>query len=261
MENLLSIFNDWQTVIEIIILWFVIYHIMLFFEGTRARQVVRGIIILVLAFFMFQKFNFQVLNWLFTKLFGISVISFLIIFQPEIRQGLAQIGQRYFSGIALREEELDYMLKEIGKAVDSLSQNNFGALIAIEKNDPLAAYIESGVLIDGRVSSDLIEAIFTPNNPLHDGGLIIQHGRIQAAGCLFPLTQNQDLSRIFGTRHRAALGLSEETDAILIIVSEERRNISLVHQGQLQKDLSIEQLIIEVKKIIKLKEQDDQRKS
>ena len=133
------------------------------------------------------------------------------------------------------------------------AKDKIGALIAIEKNDPFTGYIESGVLIDGRVSSDLIETIFTPNSILHDGGLIIQHGRIIAAGCLFPLTENQDLSRIFGTRHRAALGLSEETDAVIIIVSEERQDISLVHQGKLYKDLSREELLSKIKEIIKLK--------
>jgi len=125
--------------------------------------------------------------------------------------------------------------------------------MAIEKNDTLTPYIESGVLIDSRVSSDLIQAIFTPNNPLHDGGLIVQNGRIMAAGCLFPLTQNQDLSRIFGTRHRAALGLSEETDAMVIIVSEERQDVSLVYRGKLYKDLSQAEMLSKIKELIKIK--------
>lgn len=251
----------WRPIVEILILWLVIYHIMLFFEGTRAIQVLRGIVILLVAFFLFQKLGLQELDWLLTKLFGISIIAILIIFHPEIRQGLARLGQRYLFGTTLREEELDYMLKEVGKAVENLSKDKIGALIAIEKNDPLAAYIESGVLLDARVSSDLIQAIFTPNNPLHDGGLIIQHGRVVAAGCLFPLTQNQDLSRIFGTRHRAALGISEETDAIVIIVSEERQDISLVYRGRLYKDLSREDLCLKIKEIIKLKKEDAKKEN
>ncbi len=252
----LNIFQIWKPIAEILVLWFVIYHVMLFFEGTRAIQVLRGIVVLLLAFFLFQRLGLQMLNWLFTKLFGISVIAILIIFHPEIRQGLARLGQRHLFGTTLRGKELDYMLKEISKAAENLSKNKIGALIAIERIDPLAAYIESGVLIDARVSLDLIEAIFTPNNPLHDGGLIIQHDRIIAAGCLFPLTQNKDLSRIFGTRHRAALGLSEETDAMIIIVSEERQDISLVYRGKLFKDLSREVLLSEIKEIIKLKKED-----
>ncbi|MDP2940969.1 MAG: diadenylate cyclase CdaA [Candidatus Omnitrophota bacterium] len=245
---------SWTPVVEIAILWFMIYHVMLFFEGTRALQVLRGIVILLLAFFFFQKLNFQVLDWLMTKLFGISVIAVLVIFHPEIRQGLARLGQRHIFSAPLREEELDSLLHEIARAAENLSRAKIGALVAIEKNDPLTAYIESGITVDARVSGELLEAIFTPNNPLHDGGAVIQHGRLLAAGCLFPLTEKQDLSRIFGTRHRAALGLSEETDAVIIIISEERQDISLVYRGRLQKDLGREELLFKIKEIIRRKE-------
>lgn len=227
---------------------------MLFFEGTRAIQVLRGTIILLVAFFVFQKLELGVLNWLLTKFFAISVIAILIIFHPEIRAGLAHLGQhRLFATTALREEEFDYILSQIVKAAEALSKNKIGAIIAIEKDDPLTAYIGSGVLVDAKATADLIQTIFTPNSLLHDGGLIIQHGRITAAGCLFPLSQNSELSRIFGTRHRAALGLSEETDALIIIVSEERQDISLVYQGRLYKDLSREDIISKIKEIIKIK--------
>src|SRR3989338_6805126 len=250
----------WKPIIEITLLWFVIYHIMLFFEGTRAVQVLRGIVILLVAFFLFQKFGLEVLEWLLTKLFAISIIAILVIFHPEIRQGLAHLGQRHLFGTPLKEEELDYILNQIVRALESLCKDKRGALIAIEKNDPLNSYIGSGILVDARVSSDLIQNIFTPNSQLHDGGLIIQHGRITAAGCLFPLTQDASLSRIFGTRHRAALGLSEETDAVIIIVSEERQDMSLVYRGKLQKDLSREDLIFKVKQILKLAKEDVQKK-
>jgi len=252
-------FYPLKPIIEIGILWFVIYHIMLFFEGTRAIQVLRGIILLLLAFFLFQILGLQVLGWLLTKLFGISVIAILIIFHPEIRQGLARLGQRHLFVTPLREEELDSMLKEIGKAADNLCRDKIGGLIAIEKTDPLAAYIESGVVVDARVSSDLMQAVFTPINPLHDGGIVIQHGRIMAAGCLFPFTQNKDLSRIYGTRHRAALGLSEETDAIVIIVSEERQDVSLVYRGKLYRNLSREDLFSEAKEVLKIKKEDQMK--
>jgi diadenylate cyclase len=246
----------WKPIVEILILWFVIYHIMLFFEGTRAIQVLRGIVILLVTFFLFQKLDFEILDWIFRKLFAISVIAILIIFHPEIRQGLARLGQRHLFGTTLREEDLDYILQQIGKGLENLCKNKIGALIVLGKNDPLTAYIESGVFIDAAVSSDLIQNIFTPSSLLHDGGLIIQHGRIIAAGCLFPLTQNQDLSRIYGTRHRAALGLSEETDAVIIIVSEERQDMSLVYRGRFYKDLSREDLLARIKGIIKLKRED-----
>ncbi len=221
----------WKPIVEITILWFIIYQIMLFFEGTRAIQVLRGIVVILVAFFLFQKLGLEALDWLLTKLFAISVLAILIIIHPEIRQGLARLGQRHLFGTILREEELDQLLKQVGEAADNLCKNKIGALIAIEKNDPLAAYIETAAVIDARASSELIETIFTPKSPLHDGGLIIQHGRIAAAGCLFPLTENQTLSRIYGTRHRAALGLSEETDAVIIVISEERQDISLAYDG------------------------------
>ena len=145
------------------------------------------------------------------------------------------------------------MLAEICSAVEALSKNRVGALIAIERNEPLKLYVESGDRIDSLVSADLIQTIFTPNSLLHDGGVIIQDGRISAAGCLFPLTANQELNRAFGTRHRAAIGLSEETDALIVIVSEERHDISLVFESKLYKDLSKEELLVKLKEILKEK--------
>ncbi len=246
--TILNIVSIWKPLIEILILWFVIYHIMLFFVGTRAINALRGIIIILTAFFLFQKLNFEVLDWLFTKLFAISVIAIMVIFHPELRQGLAKLGQRnLLFGTVIKEEKLDYVLKQIGKAVDNLTKEKLGAIIAIEKNDSLTPYIESGVVIDALVSCELIETIFKRSSILHDGGMIIQNGRVMSAGCLFPLTEKQDLSRIFGTRHRAALGLSEETDAIIIVISEERQDISLIYSGQMHRELSKEELILKVK--------------
>ncbi|TRZ93582.1 TIGR00159 family protein [bacterium] len=253
---MINIIHIWKPVIEILILWLVIYHIMLFFVGTRAIQVLRGMVLIMLAFFLFQKLDLEVLDWLFTKLFAISVLAILIIFHPEIRQGLARLGQRHIFGSVLKEEDLDYVLKVIGRAAECLARDKIGALIVLEKNDPLTNYIESGVLIDAKVSSDLIQAVFTPNNPLHDGGLIIQQGRMIAAGCLFPLTQDLDLSRVFGTRHRAAIGLSEETDAVIIIISEERQGLSLVYRGRLYSDLNRDEMLSKVKEIMRLKKED-----
>ncbi len=244
----------WKVILEIAILWFVIYQVMLFFEGTRAIQLVRGIAIILVAFFVFQRIGLIRLDWLFRNFFAVSVIALLIIFHPEIRSGLAKLGQKHIFMSQLREEELDYLLKQVGIAAESLSRDKIGALIAIEKHDPLSAFAESGVSIDAKVSSEIIQAIFTPNNPLHDGGMIIQDARISSAGCFFPLAQSHDLNRIFGTRHRAAIGLSEETDALIVIVSEERRDISLVYRGKLYKDLSAEALFLNAKEILRMKE-------
>lgn len=248
-----NLFLYWRPLTEILILWFFIYHIILFFEGTRSLQVMRGIIMLSLLFLVSQKLGLFVLDWLLKKLFGISVIAILIIFHPEIRQGLAQLGKRNIFKNMLKEEDPHLFVKQITEACENLVANKLGGLIAIEKNDSLAPYIQSGEIIDSRVSADLIQAIFTPNNPLHDGGLIVQHGKIAAAGCIFPLAINQDLSRVFGTRHRAALGLSEEADAIIIVVSEERHDVSLVHKRRFYRDLGRVELETKINDLIKTK--------
>jgi len=248
-----NLFLYWKPVTEVLILWFFIYHIILFFEGTRSLQVVRGIIIILLVFLISQKFNFIVIGWLLKKLFGISVIAILIIFHPEIRHGLAQLGKRNIFRNMLKDEDPYSFVKPIIETCENLAINKLGGLIAIEKNDSLAAYVQSGEIIDARVSADLMQAIFTPNNPLHDGGLIIQHGRIAAAGCIFPLAINQELNRTFGTRHRAALSLSEETDAILIVVSEERRDISIIYHKKFYRDLKGAELESKIKDLIKTK--------
>lgn len=246
--------QPWKAAIEILTLWCAVYQIIRFFEGTRAQQVMRGIIMLAAAFLLVQKLELEVLSWLLNKLFGVSIIAVLVIFLPEIRHGLARLGQRCLFRVALREEDLDLMLGEIARALESLCRAKFGALIAIEKDGSLGAYASTGVGIDARVSAELLEAVFTPNNPLHDGAAVIQGGRVSAAGCLFPLAQSQDLSRVFGTRHRAALGLSEETDAVVIVVSEERQDISLAYGGRLYKDLSSEEFAAKAKGFIRAEE-------
>lgn len=244
---MLNIAVNWKIFVELAILWFIFYRIMLFFEGTRSVQVLRGIIVLVFAFFIFQILRLETLDWLFTHLFGISVIGILIIFQPEIRQGLARLGQRNIFKTALYEEEIEEMLKEIVEAADVLGRSKIGALIALEKEDSLGDYIESGIKIDSHVTAELIQTIFTPNSLLHDGGLVIQNDRIVAAACLFPLTEKADLNRLFGTRHRAAIGLAEQTDAAVVIVSEETGDISFCHNGKLMRDLDLKTLLENLK--------------
>lgn len=241
------LFNNWKPIVEILILWFVFYKIMLFFEGTRALQVLRGIIVLVFSFFIFQLLRLETLDWLLTHLFGISVIAILIIFHTEIRAGLARLGRQNIFKTALDEEEINEMLTKIVKATDELSKKKMGALIALEKDDSLKTYIESGIKIDGIVTSELIQTIFTHNSLLHDGGIIIRHGRIVAAGCLFPLTEKGDLDRVFGMRHRAAIGLVEQTDSIVVVVSEESGDVSLCYDGKLRRDLDSKTLLEELR--------------
>ena len=223
-----------KIVVEISILWFVFYVVLIFARGTRGVQVLKGIALIALFFIITQKLGLDTINWIFTKLFAISVITFLIIFQPELRRGLANIGQHRWAGILFRETDI---IKEISGAAGSLSNKKIGALIAIERESRLANYVESGVELDAQVSTELLITIFMPNTPLHDGGIVISGDRVVGAGCVFPLTQNPRVSRTMGTRHSAGLGLSEETDAVVVIVSEETGDISVAAGGKLVHDI------------------------
>lgn len=238
MKEYLLLFG--KPALEIIILWFVLYRIMLFVKGTRAAQVLKGIVVLVILFFLTQRLGLVTLNWILTKLFALSIIAFLIIFQPELRRGLARLGQNHFLGSFLKEEQI---IEEIVTAVLNLSQKKIGALVAIEREVSLKPYIESGVAMQSKLTHELLSTIFIPNAPLHDGGVIIEEGLLAAAGCLFPLSQNPRLSKTLGTRHRAALGLTEETDAVVVVVSEETGAISVAIGGKLTRDLNQEGLV------------------
>ncbi|MDD4202746.1 MAG: diadenylate cyclase CdaA [Candidatus Omnitrophica bacterium] len=226
----------WKYFLEIFILWFFYYTLLVFIKGTRALQVLKGLVILGVVFLLTQEFQLGIINWILSKLLTISVIAFVIIFQPELRRGLARIGQ---FGIFYKEKQT---LDDIAKAAIVLAKQKCGALIAIEREIGLKTYIESGVQIDSQVTSELINTIFSPNTPLHDGGVIVQGSRIVAAGCLFPLTQNPYASKALGTRHRAGMGLSEETDALVLIVSEETGTVSIASEGVLTRNIDIQNL-------------------
>ncbi len=236
-------FLIWRPVLEIVVLWYVFYHLLVFLKGTPAVQVLRGLILLIVLFsislFIAQKLSLTIITWILPRLFTIFLISFLIIFQPELRRGLAQLGQGPILSLFFREERI---VEEIAEAVFALAKKKIGAIIALERDIGLKPYIESGVFLDSRVSSELINTIFMPYTPLHDGGIVIQSGRIVAAGCLFPLTQNPKISKTLGTRHRAAVGLTDETDALVIVVSEETGLVSLAREGKLIRNIDRESL-------------------
>ena len=224
-----------NPVLEITILWFVFYRILLFFEGTRAFQVLKGIAYLIIALLLSQLLHFQVLNWLLKNFFSLWIIVIVVIFQHELRSGLARLGQNHLFSVSLGENELNALIDEISDALFKLSKRKIGALIAIEREMKLNMYVESGVIFDSKVSSSIIQSIFMPQSPIHDGGVVIQGERIAASSCLFPLSDNPSVSKTVGTRHRAALGLSEHTDAIIALVSEETSDISIVYEGRLIK--------------------------
>ncbi len=252
MEMLLhNIQLYWKPLIEISVFWFVFYLLFVYIKDSGMVQALKGILFLVALFFVAQFFELKSIRWILSHLFQISIIGFLIIFQPELRRGLARIGQSPLFKIFIKEEKV---AEEIIRAVVSMSKNRVGALIALEREASLKPYIESGIPLDGVLTSELLMTIFMPNTPFHDGGVIVQGNRVVAVGCLFPLSQSQKLSKVLGTRHRAGLGLSEETDAVVIVVSEETGIISLMNQGRAEQDIDedrLKELLIESPKLSK----------
>lgn len=221
-----------KPTLEISFLWFIYYQILVFIEGTRAFQVFKGIFYLIVAFAISEICGFDTLSWLLTKFFGISIIAMVIIFQQEFRQGLARLGQHHLFNFGLEDSEVLEVIDQVASAAFRMSRQKIGCLIAIEKTTKLKTYIESGIHMDAKVSAELTQSIFTPHSPLHDGGVIIRGGHIIAASCLFPLSDNPNFSKILGTRHRAALGITEQTDSIVVMVSEETGEISIATDGR-----------------------------
>ncbi len=221
-----------KALVEIGVLAFIFYRILVFFQGTRAFQVLKGMTYLLVVFLFSQILGLDALSWLLTRFFGIWILALVIIFQQEIRQGLARLGQGGMFNLSLEASEVVAIIDELVDAVFKLSATKTGALIAIEREAKLKTYIDSGILIDGMVTAELIRTIFDREAPLHDGGVIVRAQRIVAASCLFPLSENQKLSKIIGTRHRAALGLSEQNDAVVLLVSEETGEVSIACDGK-----------------------------
>lgn len=244
MEILDYLASIWKPFIEILILWYLFYLVLLFIKGTRAFQVVKGLAIIFVitavgTFFVTQKLQLYTLNWIIERFFAIMIVALIILFQPELRQGLARIGQRGMFSLAVLEQ---HIIQEIVNAASLLSKKRIGAIMAIERDASLRIYIESGIALDAQVTSELINTIFMPNTPLHDGGIVIRAERILAGGCLFPLTDNPHISKRLGTRHRAAIGLTEETDAVTVVISEETGSVSVAVDGKLTQNLDREAL-------------------
>jgi diadenylate cyclase len=234
----------WKPFLEIAIFWLAFYMILVFVKETRAFQVLKGLIVLLIVIvitmtFLSQYLGLYTLNWIFEKFFALLILAFLIIFHPELRQGLARIGEQGLFKAFVMEE---HAISEIVNAAFLLSKKKIGAIIAIERTTSLKPYTETGIALDSRVSQELLTTIFMPNTPLHDGGVIVRIDRIVVAGCLFPLSDNPKISRSLGTRHRAAIGLTEQTDAIVVVVSEETGSVSIAINGRLTRDLDNEGL-------------------
>jgi uncharacterized protein (TIGR00159 family) len=226
--------------VDIAIIAFVIYRIIDLIRGTRAVQMLIGLAVVFLAYLSSQSFELYTLNWILDNFLSSVLLVIVVIFQNDIRRALAQVGSGPFFGRDRRLQTQD--LEEVTKAAVTLASKHIGALIVFEREVGLSEYIEIGTGLDARISKELINSIFVPTSPIHDGALVIQKGRITAAGCFLPLTTNPHVSRTLGTRHRAAIGITEETDAVVIVVSEEEGRISLVHEGRITRDLDAGQL-------------------
>ncbi|GIW39710.1 MAG: membrane protein [Candidatus Binatia bacterium] len=220
---------------DIGIIAFLIYRIILLVRGTRAAQMLLGLAVVFLAYLGAQSLQLYTLNWILDNFLSSILLVIVVIFQNDIRRALAQVGSRWFPGRERRLETQD--VEEVTRAAAGLASKKIGALIVVEREVGLNEYIEIGTRLDACVSRELINSIFLPGSPIHDGALVIQKGRITAAGCILPLTTNPHVSRTLGTRHRAAIGLTEETDAVAIVVSEEDGKISLVCEGKITRDL------------------------
>jgi diadenylate cyclase len=233
---------SWRDALEVLIVSFVIYRVLLLFQGTRAMQLLFGIVVLLAGYAVAWVLKLGMVTYLLgTLVFPYGAIALLIIFQPELRAALAQLGQSPISRF-LHRMDVGEVAEEIADAVERLSRSGIGAIIVLEREVPLGDYVQSGSSMQAKVSTDLLATIFTPYTPLHDGAVIIRGDMIVGAGCILPLSQAPMADRSLGTRHRAALGLTEETDALVIVVSEETSTISIATQGKLMRNLTAPQV-------------------
>ncbi|MBA4149516.1 MAG: TIGR00159 family protein [Verrucomicrobia bacterium] len=230
----------WKPVVEVAVLSVGIYYVFKSFRGTRGAPVVYGFVIFLLSLIILAKIlNLAVLDWIFRSFATFAAFAVLVIFQPELRRILAELGTRpMFATVREQRENIEVIVQ----TVERLADVKIGALMAIEQTIQLQDIVESGIVVDCEATPEMLETIFFPNNAIHDGGVILQGDRVAYAACIFPLTQRQDLNPSLGTRHRAAIGLSEETDAIVVVVSEETGSIGYAYKGQLVRGVSAEKL-------------------
>ncbi len=232
----------WTDLIDILIAAVAIYELLKLMRGTRAVQMGIGVGLLVGMFYVSRWARLDTVNWLIRNLFGYIVFAAIVLFQSEIRRTLAHLGRARFFRYFSATESSDELIEELVTAATMLASQRTGAIVAVERDIGLRNYIEGGIPLDATVTYDLLLSIFQTRSPLHDGAVIIQGERIAAAACFLPLSVNPTISRDFGTRHRAAIGLTEESDAVTIVVSEETGRISLALDGQIERNLDADRL-------------------
>lgn len=242
-ENIVSGVG-FTDILDIMIVTFIIYKLLDFIRETRAEQLAKGLLLLVVATLLSKVLQLYTLHWILSGVMTVGLIAVVVIFQPELRRGLEYLGRSKFSNVLseVDKEEAKYMVGQLVEAIDSMSVSRTGALIVIEREISLSDIVETGTVIDAVISAQMVGNIFYEGAPLHDGALIIRGNRLYAAGCVLPLTQNKNLNKELGTRHRAGIGITENSDALVIIVSEETGIISVAQNGKLTRFLDVKKI-------------------
>lgn len=247
----------WTDIVEIIILTFLVYHILVWIKNTRAWALLKGVIMIAVFILIAAFFKMNTILWIVTNVFNIAAIAIVVMLQPELRKAMEELGQKNFFSAMLPFDSnkseggrfSDRTINEIVKASVEMGKVKTGALIVIEKDQSLSEYERTGIDVDGIVSSQLLINIFEHNTPLHDGAVIVRGNRIVSATCYLPLSDNMSLSKELGTRHRAGVGISEVTDSLTVIVSEETGKISVAYNGQLERGMDAERLKVRLSEI------------
>jgi len=232
----------WADLADILVLSVLIYEVLKLIRGTRAVQMALGAGVVAAIFYGSRWAHLDTVNWLIRNLLGYIVFAIIVLFQSDIRRALAHLGRAPFFRYFAKEESADESIEELVMATTMLSAQRIGAIIAIERQIGLRVYIEGGISLDAVLTYDLLLSIFQPSSPLHDGAVIVQDHRIAAAACFLPLTINPKLTKELGSRHRAAIGLTEENDSVAIVVSEETGSLSIVVDGQIERGLDVDEL-------------------
>src|SRR5437588_7263490 len=232
----------WWDLVDILVVSAIIYEVLKLIRGTRAVQMAVGGGFLVALFYLSRWGHLETVNWLIRNMLGYLVFAVIVLFQSDIRRALAHLGRAPFFRYLAKAESAEESVEELVMATSMLSAQRIGAIIALERQVGLRNYIEGGIPLDAVLTYDLLLSVFQPSSPLHDGAVIVQDDRVAAAACFLPLTVNPKLSKELGSRHRAALGLTEENDSVAIVVSEETGKLSIVADGQIERGLSPDEL-------------------
>jgi diadenylate cyclase len=242
MNNLITLFSSFRLadLFDILLVAFITYQLLLLIREVRANRIVLGFAILFLISVVAAQFHLLALDWLLSSLGPFLLIAFVVVFQPDLRRLISQIGRGGLWGGVFQGDAV--LFNTISTSVQSLVKSRRGAIVVIEREDNLQSIIDSGTKMDAEVTAELLVTIFVPHSPLHDGAAVIRNGKIAAAGCILPLSQNPNLSKSYGTRHRAAVGITEETDALAVVVSEETHTISFTMAGKITPEIDTETL-------------------